>query len=693
MSTPGDPQNPQNPRYEGSWTTPGVSTTRGAFGTGDFADEASRARATDTSAITEGQLQGTEALINTLLKRVTTLQETVLSFPEAFASTAEHIKRSADATEKLASASRKVADQQERGEKATKNTTASLKDVVTALASGNLQGAIGELFQTIPGTSGLRERLSARAARARVSEFQPIYGPVNEAESLAGKTTLGNLSKDEAIARARPGTIGSLARAGIAGRTAALGLEMTGGLLTPAAIYGAYRTFNAVNQQRQEEMRTGALTGEGAGVGLAAGGINVPIFGRIGGEAYSIRGSAFDLVSSREAMEIVQGVRGAGIRGDSARNTEEAIAGMINDLGIGVQDAMNIAVPAIRDVGMTTGELSAQMQDLDKSARDSGSGIASLQKAIADLLPALAMESTHVAKQAVGAIEDFQREFEGLSVAKHPERFGKLFGPGKGREALAILSGFSPFQVYDPAFADYFKTNFNKQLLQIAMMNWDVSRKQPLMSWQAFVHMVILPNPLYAQLFEGFAADDIAGMLKKALKQSEGGTHPEKFIQAEANKNRARDAAVRSQSISDDFKQLMKRKTSTLSGIWSGTGTRWVGDIFGNSGGVDRSLIRKRGSQAEKRIEGILANLGLSDEARADILDPIKKAVKAGNRGDVEKALDRADKQIEAAQSGGQIHVKVGFDPHTQRYLKVQDSGTLSAQRGQRGTQGTLPHR
>jgi hypothetical protein len=115
--------------------------------------------------------------------------------------------------------------------------------------------------------------------------------------------------------------------------------------------------------------------------------------------------------------------------------------------------------------------------------------------------------------------------------------------------------------------------------------------------------------------------------------------------------------------------------------------------LFGNSGGVDRSLIEKRGQQAENRLEKVISNLGLSDQVRNEILDPLRKGIKDRDRGEVTRALDAANERIKDAQAGGDIHVRVttGFDPRSARILKTLDVGTIAAQRGMRGTQGTTP--
>jgi len=598
--------------------------------------------AVDLSQVIQQQFEATNQLLDTLSDRIKGVVVLAGDFSQSFASTADHIRRSTEATEKLASAQKKVSDEKERGNKSDQNSTFRIRDVATALASGNLQGAIGEAFQGIPGTQGLADKLAER----------------------------GTSLSEAGVAR------GGLTGLGLRGAGALASLS--GSLMTPAAIYGAYRLFNSVNAQQQQDLRLGVLTGEGRGAGIAAGGINLPIFGRIGGEVGALRGSPFDLVGNKEAMEIVQGVRGAGFRGEDARNTEEAIKGMVNDLGIGVEDAMTIAIPAIKEAGLSTGQLAAQMSTLDDTAKASRTSITDLTKAVGGLITDLSQQSRFAAQQATGTTENLLREFQGTLAGRQPGIFAAL-QTGPQREALAQLSGFAPFEAYTPQFVRNFQANFNRVLVQLARGRGDAD-------WNLYVQEILL-NPLYAQLFGNTPVPAIIDMLKTAWKGSDQGTNEQKFVDSQATKDITKMARDRARGISDNFDQLMRRKKS----IFDGPLSNW---ITGKSGGVARNLIQKSGMQAEQEVASILMNLGLTKEERRKILDPIVKAAQAGDKGGTEKALDAASKIIDSYGKSGEIrvHTTVGFDPRSARMLKTLNTGQVQALRGERGTQGIDIH-
>lgn len=608
----------------------------------------------DLTNTIQGQMQGTQQLLNTMVEQMGELKNIVTSIPQAFESSITHIQKSTKETEKLAQASKKVADEQERGAKANrqssdekekeKNNTFSIHEVIKNLAGGNLQGAIGEAFQGIPG------RFGQQALRDRAATL-----------SAAGV--------------ARGGMTGGLMRGG------AMALAGASGLMTPAAIYGAYRLFNTLNAQQQETQRIGALTGEGRGAGIAAEGINLPIFGHIGGEVGTLRrmGGAFDLVGDKEAQEIVQGVRGEGFRGDSAGNVEQAIAGMVDDLGIGVQDAMKIAIPAIKEAGFSTTQLSVAVGDLDDQAKASHTSVTELTNTLGTLIQQTAAVSRVAARAVPGQQAEILRQFVGTPLASRAGVLRGAFGPAN-IQALATLQGVSPLEVANPAFIRTITDRWIRTVSQIA------AGHIPGQSWEVYATYV-LQNPLWAQLFTSVNPSDVALILKRYAKLTHNNTQTDQFIQQQdqqENQARISRAARSANSISDQFSGLMGRKVSLL------TGSGIFGSIFGNSGGVDRSLIRKAGLSAEQQVAQILINLGINKEDRQAILQPIIEAAKAGNRSATEKSLAAADDVIKQYQQENKIHIHstIGFDSRSARMLKSLNTGSIEALRGQRGTQG-----
>lgn len=578
----------------------------------------------DLSSIVQQQFEATNQLLETLSDRVKGLVIVAGNYGDAFKTAAESIEKSAAATDKLADSTKKVG-------KGANDSRASIVEMLKALSQGNIGGAIAEGFQGIPGTVKARAALAARAKLMR--------GTAAEAETGIGR--------------------------GLALRAGALGLGAVGGLMTPAAIYGAYRLAGQVNAQQRDTLQLGQLTGEGRGAGLAAGGINLPVFGRIGGEASALRGSPFDLIGNKEAMEIVRGTRGAGFRGAEARNTEEAIANMVNDLGIGVSDAMAIAIPAIKDAGISTSDLAEQMSTLDDTSKSSRIGIQDLTKSIGELISNLATQSRAVASTATGTTQNLLGQFQGTLAGRSPGTFSAL-QQGTQREALAQLSGFAPFEAYTPQFSQNFQANFTRLLVQLA------KGKPEGVGWNLYVHELLL-NPMYQQLFGNTPVPQIIDMLRVAWDKSNHGRNTQRYIDRQATENRSRNAA-----------QALRETATRTHRFFEGKESFWTSH-------VDKSIIRRRGQRAEANVERVIDTLGLSSEQRDEILGPIRKAIKSSDRGSLEKALKEADNKVADMQKDGKIHVHttVGFDPRSARMLRQLNTGSIETLRGNRGSQGT----
>jgi hypothetical protein len=642
MSTPND--NPGNYEFPFQQQIPGLEDDGPSA-----SDMVAKARVAANVAETVNKMsEGTDALLQTLSAQMESLKGTVEALPSAFASTADHIKRGADAAEKLADASNRVAQANERGARASENQRFSIKDTLSALSHGNIQGAIAEAFQGLPGRDALMGRANSRLNR---------LGEGSLIDRLMGRGTFA--AAEGEAATAAPGL---LARLGIAGGAA--GFAAAAGLWSPAAVYGMYRLGQQVNAQQQADLRVGQLTGEGRGAGIAAMGINIPLLGTIGGEAGALRGSPFDLVGNKEAREIVAGVRGQGFRGDEARGLEESIRGVVNDLGLSVQDAVALGVAAKR-VGMSTQELTTVMSTLDDTAKNAHASVGDLAKAVQGLITENAQFSRDAAMRSTAQLQNLERQFQGTQIARSPQQLAG-FLQGTQREMVAQLNGFAPYEAHSRAFNANFNTFFTRTLVNLARA------KPEGLDWQAYVSAMML-DPTWQQLFGQTPIPMIGDLLRKAWRGSDHGQNVEGYVNRQRSANMT--ARVnRVESSIDSIASAFQKSTGR-------TGARQMSQNmqsaeFALVGDVDRSLISQ----------------GYDEKARGFIEKNLRAAVRDGSSKSIDTALKELGDRIENVTKNMKVHSVVTVDPRYGRMLRTINTPAIEAARGQRSKQGTFDY-
>lgn len=611
--------------------------------------------AADVTNITNTMVEGVDQMIQTLTTRIDALSAAVVDLPSAFASTAEHIKRGAEATEKLAKNTERAAKANKESEKSLKNQKFSVKDMAAALAKGDIGGALGEAFQGLPGADRIK------AAQAR----RGGYGSMTD--QLAGRLRYGPVTKageagavaDEAMGGARAG--GLMARFGAG--AAAGGLGVLASLWSPAAIFAAYKFAQQGIHDYQTATRTGALTGEGAGAGLAATGVAVPLLGHIGGEAQHLRGNIFDLVGDKEAMQIVQGVRGAGFRGGEARGLEESIRDMVNDLGVGVEDAMKIAIPAIKEAGMSTDQLSEQMKTLDDTAKSAHISIGDLTTAVGGLITANAQFSRDAAQRATGQMQALESQFQGTAIA----RTGGLakFGQGTGREAIAQLNGFAPYEAYSAQFNKNFQMYFTRVLVRLAQ------GKPAGMDWQKYVAMMML-DPMWQQLFGDTPYPQIGDMLRRVWRDTDHGRNTEGYLRktrTEAGRKALERTHGRAERIGDRLAKL----------------------AYDNEGHLSAKNAKTMNAQIND-LDAQMITAGIGKKDRVTWEREIKQSIRSGKGTDneVHAAMDKIAKRIEEASKNFHARTTVDIHPRANKFFKVLNTTSIEAARGQRSKQGTV---
>lgn len=633
------------------WTQPPRPAEQAAIAAGGV-DLTNAARQVDLGETLSRQFQGANLALETL---ISTLQSAGDTLNAAFASTADYIKSGANETDKLAKSTREAATQAERGAKAHQSAARSAKqttdevdktkfklsDVIANLSRGNIGGAVGELFQhtgvTDAAGQGI-ERVGARYAAAGA-----IRG------GITGRL-LGGFG----------GGIGSLGTL--------LGSAGIGGVL--AALYGGRRLFNAGTAQYRATNQLGQLTGEGFGAGLAA-----------RAETFRLGINPFDMLSGRDAAALVSGVRGAGFRGPEAGALEESIKGIVNDLGIGVKNAMDIAIPAIKLAGMSTSDLSAQMSTLDDSAKNARTSIGELSDVVKNLITGTAQFSRTAAGQVGKQIQDLEKQFQGTLAARSPAILGG-FLQGPQREIIAQLSGFAPYEAYSTQFSKNFQTYFTRILVNLA------AAKPRSMDWNAYVALMMMDTN-WQQLFGQTPYDSIVDLLKTVWKGTDSGTNTKGYIQKIQRESVQAQGVIAKQGINDISSQFMK-----IEGHWgdwarghginpldSDAFKKSVAGQFGSGPGAELNLVAA--------VDKQMRQLGISAKDRAAMEAPLREAVKSGTSYEIKDALKDIANRMEAAAKNVHVTTTVDIHPRAGKILRALNTPAIEAARGLRGKQGT----
>ena len=116
--------------------------------------------------------------------------------------------------------------------------------------------------------------------------------------------------------------------------------------------------FNAATGFTRDMTATGQITGEGFGAGVGA---------RF--DAFRLGLNPFDMITGEVAQAIVQGVRQEGFRGQIGDAMNEAVRGVVNDLGISPDSAIQLFAQAVRKTGEEIATARERFEGFDDAAR------------------------------------------------------------------------------------------------------------------------------------------------------------------------------------------------------------------------------------------------------------------------------------------------------------------------------------
>lgn len=489
----------------------------------------------------------------------------------------------------------------------------------------------------------LRDKM---ASQKESPEFKPsefigklMQGNLGGALGEAGQRT--GLGTKAAAAMAHAGA----ARGGLGGGALLRLAPLVGALGRPAALIAVQQALSRGMKQVNASRELGAVTGGGFSEG-----------NRARFSAFRAGINPFDMLSIGEAQQAQRSAREAGFSGGRANRVSDVITDLRQDLGIPIKESAALVVTSMRDVGMTTDQVRAQMSGLDSATKSAHTSITQLVGAIQTSMDTLKQFGQAPAAAVEPTTTGIMHQFKGTLLESKPELINQ-FVTGEARKLIATQSGFRIDQIYSPQFSRNFQTYFTGVLRKLAIA------KPKGMGMGIYVRMG-MQTPYWQELFGATPWDTIQDMLTEVSKKGGGSFGTEQHV------NQAQAAAQSAKNAFDD--RMTKLGIQHLH--------HPVSPAVGAA--QDKQAVQT----AITSIRDAAMTAGLNPNQRQAVLAPLRDALKkGGDRDAVDKALLESQKIFE--DKARTIKIEVGLHPNAKNvlYANSQWPEVIKAQRQAQG--------
>lgn len=568
--------------------------------------------------------------------------------------------RVAKDTEKQAAARKKILELEQKGNKALKeemrhhdlvDKKGYLLPGTTRTPTRRVSEAEATEILSRPRSNRERQRLvgalrDKMASEKESPQFKPsefigklMHGDIGGAIGEAGQKSKLATKAEAAMAHA------GVTRGGFAGAALLRLAPLVGALGRPAALIAVQQALTRGMRQVNASRELGAVTGGGFAEGNRA---------RLSALGAGI--NPFDMLSVGEAQQAQRAAREAGYSGGKANRVSDVITDLRQDLGIPIKESADLVVTSMRDVGMTTDQVRAQMSGLDDATRSAHTSITQLVGAIQTSMNTLKQFGEAPAAAVEPTTTGIMHQFAGTLLAQKPELINQ-FVTGEARKLIALQSGFRIDQIYSPEFSRNFQTYFTSVLKKLA------DAKPKGMGMGIYVRMG-MQTPFWQELFGPTPWQTIQDMLEEVSKKG-GGT-----FGTEQRVNQAQRATQSAKSAFDA--RLDKIATKQLNKTISFDAA---------------DLQYKRANQtAITSMRDAAISAGLNPNQRQAVLAPLREALKrGGGRDAIDKAFLESQKIFE--DKARTVKVEVGLHPNAKNvlYVSSQWPEVMKAQRQAQG--------
>jgi hypothetical protein len=519
-------------------------------------------------------------------------------------------------------------ESQLRGRSEDQASAAGLKAIIGAAASGNVFGALAMLATQRPTPAGMKALGSTLAIR-------------------------GELMRGGAL------TTGMGRMAG----SALTGLAPVARIIPPAgALIAAQQAYSFGTGQYRESTQIGRTTGEGFLAGTGA---------RLNALWRGAR-NPFDLISADLALQIQRAIREQGIGGDSADAMTDAVADIVNDLGIDFKEATDAAVFAVREGNMTLAEFRDTMEDLDDVAKETGMSVQAVSRNVTQFRQMVTTAGGAAAGQAAGQqMTGLQQIFgqAGLQgFAQRPEFPQEAF---QLQQAMALFGGAAPWNVSAKASIQQMTKQFDELMDFVRNMR---PQGMPMEEFARFLQMMAPQGHPMLAFFANMTVPQILTLLR--FSAGEGGNRIANMEAQQQREARLR-AADKLRGVAEQAGGYRSFHKSWKARIAPG-----LQDIMGwdDERSPEEKVADPR--QYGQAIRRQLQAQGVSQARINEIMAPAASAIRRGDRDAWERAIGGV---VENAQR--ELRVTVGFTPDARGVLD-STTGSLEVARGNRRPQG-----
>jgi hypothetical protein len=423
--------------------------------------------------------------------------------------------------------------------------------------------------------------------------------------------------------------------------------KLVGRVPVVAAAIGAQQLFTRTNRLRNAGIEMGQITGGGLAEGVEATrqGIQTSL-------------NPFDRIDRRTGIAISKGVRGAGLTGDLAGDYTDAIGGMVNDLGIEWSQALELAVDSTRKGNMSLGEFRAQMEDLDDTAKKSGSSVKGIVESLNNLQKEFYTRGgSTLQRLAQPIMTTFAESGRGTVIGHDAATRDRILNMNTA-EMIGQMSGLSAGEIALPENMKKVLPRLRDFLMKVFNM-WKEDNEVSAIGFDEWSQMQYTYNPIFQQMFPGGAADFIAGV-KWANKNKT--TDFEAKTKEKQNKNLQK-------SIKHDLKkpgfldEVMFDLTK--SGINPFKKKFW----WGTDKNIKYDRVEKE-AQVIQDIKNTLGGQGFTTQQQIELTKGLRdKRLQKGEKSSTNHEIEFAMALQEALAN---LNINIGMSPEARAFLEVQ---------------------
>ena len=425
-----------------------------------------------------------------------------------------------------------------------------------------------------------------------------------------------------------------------------------------AAISAGLYAFNRYGLEPWKEgTRTGQITGEGWQEGL-----------RARAQAFTAGVNPFDLVSRQQAMEINKTLREKGFRGGEAGAMTDAVADIVNDLGIGLTEAAEDATFAVREGGMSIDEFRDSMKSLDDTAKTAGVSIETARASIIDFAEETARRGGAGAYEpAIAAATGIQEVFGRSPALRGMSKEDRIkFLSGIQPQLATLYGGFSPLFASSRAAVDDLGRQIDAFLQHVRGGQGDMPIEQYAQILRVQASTGVEP---YASFFGGASVEQIIGMLKASPTAYQDAQHGKK---REQTKMKAKNLVEEAREFRTQVSKAWVLEHGTL---------QQQEAVAAEEGayGIPGSIVDE--AAYGQRIRDRLKAAGVSPGRINDIMAPLARAVRAGDESAWRDALEGVEERVQ------KVYVEVGMTPEMQAgwYANTDESAVARAAKRPQG--------